>query len=60
MPEAYYQTLTPHNIGSPVITIAATHVSATVLNFYGVEYHTREVEWGNNLVVGEDLIRTAR
>jgi len=57
MAEAYYQTLIPHNIGSPVATVATAHVGATIPNFYGLEYHAREVEWWEDLVVGEDLIR---
>lgn len=57
MAEAYYQTLVPHNIGSPVATVATAHVGATVPNFYGLEYHAREVVWWDDLVVGEDLIQ---
>lgn len=57
MAEAYYQTLVPHNIGSPVATVATAHVGATVPNFYGLEYHAREVPWWEDLVVGEDLIQ---
>ncbi|WP_435349161.1 mandelate racemase/muconate lactonizing enzyme family protein [Haloarchaeobius sp. HRN-SO-5] len=60
MAEAYYQTLVPHNIGSPVATIATAHVGATVPNFYGLEYHAREVEWWEDLVVGDDLIQNGR
>jgi galactonate dehydratase len=57
MAEAYYQTLVPHNIGSPVATVATAHVGATVPNFYGLEYHAREVPWWEDLVVGDDLIQ---
>jgi galactonate dehydratase len=57
MAETYYQTLVPHNIGSPVATVATAHVGATVPNFYGLEYHAREVPWWEDLVVGEDLIQ---
>ncbi len=57
MAEAYYQTLVPHNIGSPVATVATAHVGATVPNFYGLEYHAREVGWWEDLVVGDDLIQ---
>jgi L-alanine-DL-glutamate epimerase-like enolase superfamily enzyme len=57
MAESYYQTLVPHNIGSPVATVATAHVGATVPNFYGVEYHAREVGWWEDLVVGDDLIQ---
>lgn len=45
MAEAYYQTLVPHTIGSPVATVATAHVGATVPYFYGLENHARKVEW---------------
>lgn len=57
MAEAYYQSLIPHNIGSPVATVATAHVGATAPNFYALEYHARDVEWWEDLVVGEDLIQ---
>jgi galactonate dehydratase len=57
MAETYYQTLVPHNIGSPVATVATAHVGATTPNFYALEYHAREVEWWEDLVVGDDLIQ---
>jgi len=60
MAEAYYQTLVPHNIGTPVATVASAHVGATVPNFYAVEYHAREVEWWEDLTTGGDLIRDGR
>lgn len=56
MAETYYQTLMPHNIGSPIATMATVHVGATVPNLYAVEYHAREVEWWEDLVTGENLI----
>jgi galactonate dehydratase len=60
MAEAYYQALVPHNIGSPVATMATAHVGATVPNFVALEYHAREVSWWEDLVVGDDLIRDGR
>lgn len=60
MAEAYYQALIPHNIGSPVATIATAHVGATIPNFVALEYHAREVPWWEELVVGDDLIRDGR
>ena len=58
--ETYYVTLVPHNIGSPVATVATAHVGATIPNFYGLEYHAREVPWWEDLVAGADLIRDGR
>ncbi|MFC7157539.1 mandelate racemase/muconate lactonizing enzyme family protein [Halomarina halobia] len=61
MAETYYQTLVPHNIGSPVATVATAHVGATVPNFYGLEYHAREVPWWEDLLVQEvPLIQDGR
>lgn len=57
MAESYYQTLVPHNIGSPIATLATAHVGATVPNFYAVEYHARDVKWWEDLVDGNDLIQ---
>jgi L-alanine-DL-glutamate epimerase-like enolase superfamily enzyme len=56
MAEAYYQPIVPHNIGSPVATVATAHVGATVPNFVALEYHAREVPWWEELVAGDDLI----
>jgi galactonate dehydratase len=58
--EAYYQALVPHNIGSPVATMATVHVGATVPNFVALEYHAREVPWWEDLVVGDPLIQDGR
>jgi galactonate dehydratase len=60
MAETYYQTLIPHNIGSPVATMATAQLGATIPNFYAVEYHAREVGWWEDLVVGDDLIQGGR
>lgn len=61
MAEAYYQTLVPHNIGSPVATVATAHVGATAPNFYALEYHAREVQWWEDLLVrDEPLIQRGR
>jgi galactonate dehydratase len=60
MAETYYQTLVPHNIGSPVATMATVHLGATIPNFYALEYHAREVGWWEDLVVGGDLIEDGR
>ena len=60
MAEAYYQPIVPHNIGSPVATMATAHVGATVPNFVALEYHAREVSWWEDLTVGEDVIQDGR
>jgi len=55
--ETYYQPIVPHNIGSPVATVATAHVGATVPNFVALEYHAREVPWWEDLLAGDDLIQ---
>jgi gluconate/galactonate dehydratase len=61
MAETYYQALVPHNIGSPVATMATVHVGATVPNFVALEYHAREVPWWDDLLVREEpLIQDGR
>jgi gluconate/galactonate dehydratase len=47
----------PHNICSPVGTMAAVHVSATIPNFVGLEYHAVGVPWWQDVVQHEgDII----
>ncbi|WP_096390231.1 mandelate racemase/muconate lactonizing enzyme family protein [Halopenitus persicus] len=56
-----YCALTPHNIGSPVATMAGVHVGATVPNFLALEFHAREVSWWDDLIEREEpLIRNGR
>ncbi len=52
--ETHYVGLTPHNIGSPVATMAGVHVGATVPNFVGLEFHARDVPWWDDLHTGEE------
>lgn len=54
MAETYYQAIVPHNIGSPVATMASVHVGATVPNFVALEYHAREVPWWDDLVARDE------
>ncbi|ADD07477.1 D-gluconate dehydratase (plasmid) [Natrialba magadii ATCC 43099] len=52
--DTYYMTLAPHNIGSPVATMAGVHVGATVPNFLALEFHARDVPWWDDLVAREE------
>lgn len=52
--ETYYITLTPHNVGSPVATMAGVHVGATVPNFLSLEFHARDVPWWDDLVDADE------
>jgi L-alanine-DL-glutamate epimerase-like enolase superfamily enzyme len=40
----------PHNIASPVGTVAGAHVAAAIPNFFCMEFHARDVPWWNDLV----------
>ncbi|HUJ95731.1 MAG TPA: mandelate racemase/muconate lactonizing enzyme family protein [Terriglobales bacterium] len=42
----------PHNISSPVGTIASAHVCAAIPNFLVLEYHASDVPFWNDLVEG--------
>ncbi|MFA9517326.1 mandelate racemase/muconate lactonizing enzyme family protein [Halopenitus sp. H-Gu1] len=56
-----YCALTPHNIGSPVATMAGVHVGASVSNFLALEFHARDVPWWDDLIVrDEPLIQDGR
>ncbi|MFC6837946.1 mandelate racemase/muconate lactonizing enzyme family protein [Halomarina ordinaria] len=52
--DSYYLTTCPHNIGSPVATMAGVHVGATVPNFLALEFHARDVPWWDDLVVRDE------
>jgi L-alanine-DL-glutamate epimerase-like enolase superfamily enzyme len=39
MAEIYYMPFAPHNVSSPIGTMASAHVCATVPNFLVLEYH---------------------
>lgn len=52
-----YQSIAPHNIGSPVATMAAAHVGAAVPNFLAMEFHARDVPWWADLIEGANPIR---
>jgi gluconate/galactonate dehydratase len=42
--------LVPHNISSPIGTVAGAHVCATFPNFLSLEWHARDVPWWDDLV----------
>lgn len=59
--DTYYCALAPHNIGSPVATMAGVHVGATVPNFLALEFHARDVPWWEDMVErSEPLIQDGR
>ena len=54
---AYYIPIAPHNVASPIGTVAGAQASAAIANFLVIEYHAHEVDWWADLVDGEPPIR---
>jgi L-alanine-DL-glutamate epimerase-like enolase superfamily enzyme len=50
--DSYYVALAPHNISSPVGTLASAHFCASIPNFLVLEYHASEVPFWDDLVEG--------
>jgi L-alanine-DL-glutamate epimerase-like enolase superfamily enzyme len=48
--------MAPHNVASPIGTIASVHACATVPNAFVLEWHARDVDWWDDLYVGDPLI----
>jgi L-alanine-DL-glutamate epimerase-like enolase superfamily enzyme len=55
--DMYYIPVAPHNVASPVGTVAAAHVCAAMSNFLVMEYHAVDVDWWDDLVYGGPIIR---
>jgi L-alanine-DL-glutamate epimerase-like enolase superfamily enzyme len=54
--DMYYVPVAPHNIGSPIETVATCHVCAAVPNFLALEFHHQENPLWNELIVEGPLI----
>lgn len=48
--EENYIPISPHNVCSPVGTIACVHLCAAIPNFDVLEYHALEVDWWDDLL----------
>ncbi len=55
--DTYYIPVAPHNVASPIGTVAAGQVCAAMNNFLVMEFHAADVPWWDDLVEGEPLIR---
>lgn len=56
--EENYIVFSPHNVCSPVGTIAMVHLGAAVPNFGVLEFHARDIDWWDDLLVRSDpLVR---
>ncbi|MDX1745973.1 MAG: mandelate racemase/muconate lactonizing enzyme family protein [Halobacteriales archaeon] len=49
--DAYGVPLAPHNLGSPVSTVAGAHVGAAIPNFLSLEFRGGDTPWWNDLLV---------
>jgi L-alanine-DL-glutamate epimerase-like enolase superfamily enzyme len=50
--DVHTMPVAPHNISSPVGTLAAAHFCASIPNFLALEFHASEVPFWNDLVEG--------
>jgi L-alanine-DL-glutamate epimerase-like enolase superfamily enzyme len=48
--ELYYISVAPHHMTSPVATVAAAHVCATIPNFLALEHHCLGIPFWNDVV----------
>lgn len=55
--DQYYIPIAPHNVASPVGTVASTHVCAAMANFLVMEFHANDVPWWGDLIDGDPPIR---
>lgn len=52
--EENYIAFSPHNVCSPVGTVACVHLGACIPNFDVLEYHALEVDWWDDLLARDD------
>jgi gluconate/galactonate dehydratase len=52
--DTHYISLAPHNIASPIGTIASVHLAAAIPNFLCLEWHGMSVPFWNDLAAGWD------
>jgi gluconate/galactonate dehydratase len=52
--EENYMPMSPHNVCSPIGTMAVVHLGAAVPNFDLLEYHALEVDWWDDLTAREE------
>jgi gluconate/galactonate dehydratase len=50
--DVHSMPIAPHNISSPVGTLAAAHFCAAIPNFLALEFHASDVPFWNDLVLG--------
>lgn len=55
MAQDYGVAMAIHMAESPIACLAAAHVAAATENFLALEYHSCEVEWWDDIVIGSRL-----
>ena len=55
--EMYYIPFAPHNVSSPIGTMASAHVCATVPNFLVLEFHWHNRDYWSTITDGGDIIK---
>ncbi|HEV2528072.1 MAG TPA: mandelate racemase/muconate lactonizing enzyme family protein [Thermomicrobiales bacterium] len=55
--DQYFIPIAPHNVSSPIGTVAAAHVCAAMSNFLVMEFHANDVPWWGSLVDGDPPIK---
>jgi len=56
MADLYYMAVAPHNITSPIGTVAACHMCASIPNFLALEYHAIDIPWWGKLIKQEQSL----
>ncbi len=54
--DTYYIPIAPHNVASPIGTVAGAHVCAAMNNFLVMEYHAHDVPWWSDLAQENTVI----
>jgi L-alanine-DL-glutamate epimerase-like enolase superfamily enzyme len=55
--EIYYMPFAPHNVASPIGTMASAHVCATVPNFLVLEFHWLHRDYWTTITDGGEIIK---
>lgn len=56
MADQYFLPVAPHNIASPIGTMASVHIAASVPNFLALEWHSSDVPFWSDMILDGDLI----
>ena len=55
--DLYGMLVAPHNVCSPIGTVAAAHLCAAISNFLVLEFHALDVPWWDEIVLERPVIR---